>query len=370
MIPIARPTVTPDDKAAVLQVLESGQLAHGEWVERFEDEFAGYIGARYGIATSSGSTALEALLEAVGIGPGDEVVVPPFTFVSTSNAVLQRGARPVFVDVEPDTFNLDPKKVEDALRTRQRVKAVLVVHLYGLPARMDAITEIASRHGVLVLEDAAQSHGAALRGRPVGSFGQAAIFSFYPTKNITTGEGGMIVTSDPEIASRSRLLVHVGVNGSAYRYEIIGHNYRMTNIAAALGCSQLRRLDALNTARRRNAARLTAGLRGLPGVVPPTEPEGMFHVYNQYTIRAQQRDELQAYLTERGIGTKVYYPQPLPRAPAYRGLEIAGGPWPETERACAEVLSLPVHPALRDQDLDAVVEAVRAFASQRSRTPA
>jgi dTDP-4-amino-4,6-dideoxygalactose transaminase len=370
MIPIARPAITEDDKAAVLGVLESGQLAHGEWVERFEDAFARYVGARYGVATSSGTTALEALLEAVGIGPGDEVIVPPFTFVATSNAVLQRGARPLFIDIEPDTFNLDPEKLADALRSRPGVKAVLVVHLYGLPARMDAITEIASRHGVLVLEDAAQSHGAALGGQPVGSFGQAAIFSFYPTKNITTGEGGMIVTSDPEIASRARLLVHVGVNGSAYRYEIIGHNYRMTNIAAALGCSQLQRLNAVNAARRRNAARLTAGLQGLPGIVPPSEPEGMFHVYNQYTIRSRERDALQAYLAAQGIGTKVYYPQPLPRTPAYRAVQFAGGPWPETERACQEVLSLPVYPALRDEDVDTVAEAVRVFAIRRAQAPA
>lgn len=370
MISIARPTITEEDKAAVLQVLESGQLAHGEWVDRFEEAFAAYVGARHGIATSSGSTALEALLEAVGVGPGDEVIVPPFTFVATSNAVLQRGARPVFVDIEPDTFNLDPHRVEETLRGRSHVKAVLVVHLYGLPARMDAIGEIASRHGVLVLEDAAQSHGAALGGKPVGSFGDGAIFSFYPTKNITTGEGGMIVTSDPRIASRSRLLVHVGVDGAAYRYEIIGHNYRMTNIAAALGCSQLRRLDAVNAARRRNAARLTAGLRDLPGIVPPTEPEGMFHVYNQYTIRCAQRDALAVHLAEHGIGTKVYYPHPLPQTPAYRGVEIAGGPWPEAERACQEVLSLPVHPGLRDEDVDAVVDAVRSFSIPRAGTPA
>ncbi|MDR5683967.1 MAG: DegT/DnrJ/EryC1/StrS family aminotransferase [Armatimonadota bacterium] len=370
MIPIARPAISEDDKAAVLQVLESGQLAHGEWVERFEEAFAAYVGVRYAIATSSGSTALEALLEAVGIGPGDEVVVPPFTFVATSNAVLQRGARPLFVDIEPDTFNLDPDRLEDALRARPNVKAVLVVHLYGLPARMDAITEVTARHGVLLLEDAAQAHGAAFRGRRVGSFGQAGIFSFYPTKNITTGEGGMIVTSDPQIASRARLLVHVGTDGTTYRYEVIGHNYRMTNIAAALGCSQLRRLDAVNAVRRRNALRLNAALKGLPGIMPPAEPEGAFHVYNQYTIRSRRRDALQAYLTERGIGTKVYYPEPLPHTPAYRGLDIAEGPWPQTERACREVLSLPVHPGLTDEDLETVAEAVRAFAIERAGAPA
>ncbi len=366
MIPLARPVITEEDQARVREVLASGQLSHGVWVERFEAAFAAYVGARFGIATSSGTTALQVVLEAAGIGPGDRVVVPPFTFVATSNAVVLRGAIPVFVDIEPDTFTLDPNRVEDALRRHRGVRAILVVHLYGLPARMDALGDLAKRHGLLLIEDAAQAHGAAWQGRRVGSIGDAAIFSFYPTKNITTGEGGMIVTSDEAIARRARLLVHAGARDGSYEHEVVGYNFRMTNVAAALGLSQLERLDALNERRRRNAASLSAALQEIPGIQPPTEPPGSYHVYNQYTIRTADRDALQAYLSAHGIQTRVYYPRPVPATRAYRTVPYEGGPWPETERACREVLSLPVHPALRPEDLGRIVEALRAFAASRT----
>jgi dTDP-4-amino-4,6-dideoxygalactose transaminase len=366
MIPIARPVVTEEDQARVLEVLASGQLSHGDWVERFEAAFAAYVGARFGIATSSGTTALQVVLEAAGIGPGDRVIVPPFTFVATSNAVVHRGAVPVFVDIEKDTLNLDPNRVEDALRRHRRVRAILVVHLYGLPARMDALCDLSRRYGLLLIEDAAQAHGAAFRGRRVGSFGDAAIFSFYPTKNITTGEGGMIVTSDEALARRARLLVHAGAQDGAYEYEVVGYNFRMTNVAAALGLSQLGRLDVLNEIRRRNAAYLTAHLRDVPGIRTPVEPPETYHVYNQYTVRAQERDALREFLAGRGIETRVYYPRPVPATRAYRRVRYEGGAWPETERACREVLSLPVHPAIGPEDLRGVVEAIQAFADSRA----
>lgn len=361
MIPIARPLLTEEDRAHVLEVLASGQLAAGEWVERFEVAFGAYIGTRFAVATSSGTTALQAALEAAGIGPDDRVIVPPFTFGATSNTVVHRGAVPVFVDIDPLTFTLDPERVEDALRHHRNVRAIIVVHLYGLPARMDALCELAARYDLLLIEDAAQAHGAAYRGRRVGSFGHVGIFSFYPTKNITTGEGGMVVTSDEALARRARLLVHAGVNGGGYDYEVVGYNFRMTNIAAALGLSQLRRLDALNEIRRRNAAWLSQRLADVPGVGLPVEPPGAYHVYNQYTIRAVHRDALQRALACRGIQTRVYYPVPIPATPAYRTVRYEGGPWPETERACREVLSLPVHPGLQEEDLDRIAEAVRAF---------
>jgi perosamine synthetase len=364
MIPIARPLLTEEDTARVLEVLASGQLAAGEWVERFEAAFAAYIGTRFAVATSSGTTALQAALEAAGIGPDDRVIVPPFTFGATSNAVVHRGAVPVFVDIDPLTFTLDPRRVEDALRSHRNVRAMIVVHLYGLAARMDALCELAARYGLILIEDAAQAHGAAYLGRRVGSFGHAAIFSFYPTKNITTGEGGMIVTSDEALAQRARLLVHAGVNGAGYEYEVVGYNFRMTNIAAALGLSQLRRLDALNEVRRRNAARLSERLCGVPGVVPPVEPPGTYHVYNQYTIRAAHRDALQRALVSQGIQARIYYPVPIPATPAYRTVRYEGGPWPETERACREVLSLPVHPGLREEEIDRIAGAVRAFMTE------
>ncbi|MCS7172626.1 MAG: DegT/DnrJ/EryC1/StrS family aminotransferase [Armatimonadetes bacterium] len=366
MIPIARPVITEVDQARVLEVLASGQLSHGAWVERFEAAFSAYVGARFGIATSSGTTALQAVLEAAGIGPEDRVIVPPFTFVATSNAVVHRGAVPVFVDIEPDTFNLDPNRVEEALRRHRDVRAILVVHLYGLPARMDALCDLARRYGLLLIEDAAQAHGAAFRGRRVGAFGDAAIFSFYPTKNITTGEGGMIVTSDEALARRARLLVHAGAQDRSYEYEVVGYNFRMTNLAAALGLSQLERLDALNEIRRRNASYLTARLQNLPGIQPPVEPADVYHVYNQYTIRTSERDALREFLARQGIQTRVYYPKPVPATQAYRRVPYEGGPWPETERACREVLSLPVHPALGPEDLHEIVEAIRAFVDSRA----
>ncbi len=366
MIPIARPVITEEDQARVLEVLASGQLSHGAWVERFEAAFAAYVGARFGIATSSGTTALQVVLEAAGIGPGDRVIVPPFTFVATSNAVVYRGAVPVFADIEPDTFTLDPNGVEDAIRRHRNVRAIVAVHLYGLPARMDALLDLAERYGLLLIEDAAQAHGAEFQGRRVGSFGHAAIFSFYPTKNMTTGEGGMIVTSDEDLARRARLLVHAGAQDGSYDYEVVGYNFRMTNVAAALGLSQLSRLDALNAVRRRNAARLSAALQDLPGIRVPIEPPGMYHVYNQYTIRLRDRDALQAFLASCGIQTRIYYPLPVPATRAYRTVRFEGGPWPETERACREVLSLPVHPSLRPEDLDRIVEAIRTFTTSRT----
>ncbi|MDQ7800093.1 MAG: DegT/DnrJ/EryC1/StrS family aminotransferase [Armatimonadota bacterium] len=367
-VPIARPVVTEADRRRVLEVLSSGKLSSGEWVERFEAAFAAYVQVPHAVATSSGTAGLEVLLEALGVGPGDEVVVPAFTFAATANAVVHRGARPVFVDIDPVTFNLDPSSVEDALRRHPRVRGIVAVHLYGLPAAVDVLAELADRHGVWLVEDAAQAHGAALRGRRVGGFGVAAVFSFYPTKNMTTGEGGMVVARDPQLARRVRLLVHQGQSGP-YRYEVVGHNYRMTDLAAALGLGQLEKLDERNAARRRNAQTLTEVLRDLPGILPPTEPEGYFHVYHQYTVRARRRDELSRHLRARGVETRVYYPEPVPHTEPYRRLGYTPGGWPQAERASGEVLSLPVHPALTEGDLRRVVDAVREFARQVVASP-
>lgn len=360
-VPIACPLVTEEDCQRVLDVLTSGRLSSGEWVERFEAAFASYVGVPYAVATSSGTTALEALLEAMGVGPGDEVVVPAFTFAATATAVVHRGARPVFADIDPVTYNVDPQAVEDALKTHRRVRGVVVVHLYGLPAAMDALISLAERYGVWLVEDAAQAHGAAFRGRRVGGFGRAGVFSFYPTKNMTTGEGGMVVTSDPQLARRVRLLVHQG-QLEPYRYEVLGHNYRMTDLSAALGWGQLQHLEERNAARRRNAGQLTQSLWGLPGIQLPVEPEGYWHVYHQYTVRAQHRDGLAQHLRRRGVETRVYYPEPLPHTEPYRRLGYPQGLWPRAEAASREVLSLPVHPGLKEAQLERLAEAVREFA--------
>jgi dTDP-4-amino-4,6-dideoxygalactose transaminase len=367
-IAIAAPLIDEEDKRRVLEVLDSGRLVAGARVRAFEEAFAAYLGAGHAVATSSGTTALQIALEALGIGAGDAVVTTPFTFVATSNAVLHVGARPVFVDVDPVTYTLDPNQVEDVLR-RERIRAVLCVHLYGLAGHLDALAEIASRHGVLLIEDAAQAHGAAAGARKAGTVGAAGIFSFYPSKNMTTGEGGMVVTGDEAVARAAAVLVNVGQSSSdGYLYERVGYNYRMTEIAAALGVGQLSRLDALNASRRRNAARLTQAFAAVDWLRPPVEPSGHHHVYNQYTVRVlHDRDGLSRYLTAQGIGTRVYYPHLVPLSPAYRRLGFSGS-YPQAEMLTRQVLSLPVHPGLTPDDLEWIVDTVTRYPRDEGRS--
>lgn len=364
-IPIAKPLITDDEKRRVMEVLDSGRLVAGAKVKEFEHSFADYLGAGSAVATSSGTTALQVTLEALGIGAGDTVITTPFTFVATSNAIIHAGARPLFVDVDPHTYNLDPQAVEDAFK-REKARAILCVHLYGLPADLGALREIARRHSALLIEDSAQAHGARYDDRKVGTFGDAAIFSFYPSKNITTGEGGMIITTDAQVEHRARVLVNVGQDGAGeYVYEVIGYNYRMTDLSAALGLGQLEHLDEYNARRRANAARLTEGLRRSRWLMTPVEPRECFHVYNQYTVRVpQSRDRMVKYLNDQGIGTRVYYPSLVPNSPAYRRLGFAGQ-FPVAETLAREVLSLPVHPALAEGDLERIIEAVVHFPRDR-----
>jgi perosamine synthetase len=357
-IPIARPMIGEEERQRILEVLASGILVADRMVREFEEAFADYLGLPHAVATSSGTAALQVALEALGIGNGDRVVTTPFTFAATSHAILHAGARPVFADVDPRTFNLDPQSVEDVVR-REGARALLVVHLYGLPCDMVAIEEIVRRYRLLLIEDCAQAHGASFRGRKAGSFGDAAIFSFYPTKNMTTGEGGMVVTPDAAVARRARSLVDPRADGE-YVYDVIGYNFRMTDIAAAIGLPQLRRLDRQNEIRRRNASTLTSGLGALPWLQAPVELPGTFHVYTQYTVRARQRDALAAHLAREGIGHKIFYPMLIPHTPAYRRLGFDGH-FPTAETLAREVLSLPVHPALSDDDLRRIIEAVTAF---------
>ena len=361
LIPIAKPLISDDEKRRVMDVLDSGRLVAGRWVGEFEHAFSAYVGAAHGIATSSGTTALAVILETAGIGPGARVITTPFSFGATANTILHRGAHPVFADIDPRTYNLDPAAVEDVLRRTPGAAALLVVHLYGLPCAMDALGRIAREHGLVLLEDAAQAHGAAWAGRRVGTFGAAAAFSFYPSKNLTTGEGGMIVTDDPRLAAQARILINGGQTDQ-YVYEAAGYNYRMTEIAGALGVGQLARLDERNARRRQNAARLSAGLAGLDWLVLPEEPPASLHVYHQYTVRVPRvRDRLRRYLESEGIGTRVYYPVPIHRSPLYQRRGYQEIRCPEAERAAVEVLSIPVHPALTDAEIDRVVHVIRRF---------
>ncbi len=358
MIRIAQPLIGEEERRNVLAVLQSGHLAQGAVTADLEREFAEWCGAGHAIAVSSGTAGLHVALLAHGIGNGDEVITSPFTFIASANAALYVGARPVFTDVDPDTFNLDPALVEAAITPRTR--AILPVHLYGYPAAVDELREIARRHHLLLIEDACQAHGATIRGARVGTFGDSAVFSLYPTKNMTAGEGGLITTNDAEFARRAWLLRSHGAT-DPYRHEILGYNFRLTDLHAAIGLAQLRKLDGFNRARQRNARLLTEGLKGLPGLVLPVERADFTHVYHQYTVRIpDRRDAVQRSLSENGVGTRVYYPVPVHRQPLYLGLGYADVHLPQAERLAREVLSLPVHPGLSDADLERIIEAVRA----------
>ncbi len=354
MISLSVPLLGDEEKQAVLEVLNSGQLAQAERVRAFEEAFAAFCGTKHAIATSSGTTALQTAMLAHGVGPGDEVITTPFTFIASANAILFAGARPVFVDIDERTYNINPNCVEAALTPR--TKAILAVHLFGHPCDMETIMDIAARHGLIVIEDACQAHGAMVRGRKVGSFGTGC-FSFYPTKKITTAEGGMITTDSDEVADRARLIRNHGQR-ERYYHEIIGYNFRMTEIQAAIGLAQLNKLEQFVARRRANAAYLTQGLKG---VIIPVEAPGCRHVYHQYTIRVpNDRDRLVNHLRERGIATGIYYPLPVHQQPAYQRLGYTDH-LPAAETVSQEVLALPVHPALTREELDQIVEGVNSL---------
>lgn len=352
-IPIAKPVVSEEAENAVRDVLNSGMLADGEVVRAFEEEFADYVGVDHAVATSSGTTALHAMLEAAGVGEGDAVVTTAFSFVASANAIVHAGAEPVFVDIREGTFNLDPEAVRSVLRRRDDVVAVLAVHLYGLPAAMDKLTDLTDEYDVMLFEDAAQAHGATFRGEMAGALADAAAFSFYPTKNMTTGEGGMITTDNPELAERAKQLVDHGRAGR-YRHELVGYNYRMTNIGAAIGRDQLERLSGWVRRRRENASTLTRGLADNPAVTPPHAPEESKHAFHQYTIQVADREGLRRGVAERNVETGVYYPVTIPQQPAYKK-QIAT---PRATDASKTVLSLPVHPGITEEEVQKIVTAV------------
>jgi dTDP-4-amino-4,6-dideoxygalactose transaminase len=357
MIPIAEPQFGPEERERIDAVLSDGYVADGPEVRRFESEFADYCGAECGVATSNGTTALHAALHGIGIGAGDRVLTTPFTFISTANAVVHVGGEVGFVDIDPTTYNIDPNRLEERLRAGEQVDAVIAVHLYGLPAAMDHLTELAEEYDFALVEDAAQAHGAEFAGRRVGSIGDVGTFSFYPTKNMTCGEGGMVLTDDEEIAARARQLIDHG-RTSGYHHDTIGYNFRMSSINAAVGRAQLERLPGFTARRRENAAMLTDLLADTP-LVLPTVPEDRTHVFHQYTVSTEgsniDRDRLAEQLEARGVGSKAYYPVPVNRQRAYDHI-TADTP---VSDACAEsVLSLPVHPAVSPEDIETVAEAV------------
>ncbi len=358
MIPIAKPLMGDEEKEAIIAVLESGMLAQGPKIEEFERAFAAMCGVRHAVATSSGTAALHLALLAYSIGPGDEVITSPFTFIASANSILFVGAKPVFVDIDESSYNIDPSLIEASITPR--TKALMPVHLFGNPCDMEAIMAIAARHGLVVIEDAAQAHGASINGKKVGSFGTGC-FSFYPTKNMTTAEGGMVTSDDDQVAERVRLLRNHGME-RRYYHDFLGYNFRMTDLQAALGLAQLAKLKVFNETRIANARYLTEHLRDV--IISPQVKDGCRHVFHQYTIRVKgDRDRIVEQLTERGIGTGIYYPLPVHKQPIYQELGYTDC-LPVAEAMSREVLSLPVHPALTREDLDRIVQAVNELSGK------
>ena len=347
-----------EEEQMVLEVMRSGRLAQGPMVERLEEGFCQMTGAANAIAVSSGTTALVAALEVLDLAPGATVITSPFTFAATINAVLEAGASVAFVDIAED-FNMDASELEQAITSK--VAAVMPVHLFGLAADMGLISKVAERHQLSIVEDAAQAHGASFDGTRVGAYGLGC-FSLYATKNITAGEGGVITTNDDDHAHRLKVLRNQGMD-SPYEYSVTGHNYRMTELQAAVALPQLRRLDELTAARRRNAAALRDGLNGIDGLILPTPDRG--HVYHQYTVRvtgdaAMDRDAVRQGLVGLGVETGVYYRRPVFDHDPYRAHpRVQHASAPNAERAASEVLSLPVHPHLRADEVERVVAGVR-----------
>jgi perosamine synthetase len=360
MIPVSQVIVGDEERRAVIDVLRSGMLAQGEKVALLEEAFAAAHGAAHAIAVSNGTVALTAALRALGIGPGDEVITTAFSFNATLNAILETGATARFADVRDD-FTVDPDGM--AALVNSRTAALLPVHLYGLPADMTTIAALAARHGLAIVEDAAQAHGAACQGRGVGTFG-IGTFSLYATKNITSGEGGLVTTDDDEIARTVRLLRNQGMR-TRYDYEVPGYNWRLTDIQAAVAIPQVNRLKEITAARNANAADLTAGLTGTPGLTLPAVPAGRSHVWHQYTVRVApeapiSREEFCARLTCAGVGYGVYYPRLMHDYPCYEANpQVILDDTPCARRVTAGVVSLPVHPGLNSTALAKVVNAVK-----------
>jgi dTDP-4-amino-4,6-dideoxygalactose transaminase len=359
-IPISVVDLPPETEALVLQVLRSGVLAQGPMVARLEDAFARRCGVAHAVAVSSGTTALVAAFQALGIGPGDEVVTTPFTFVATVNAALEAGATVVLADVEPAAFALDPDAAAAAVGPR--TAAVAPVHLYGQCADVPAFAALADRHGLALVEDAAQALGAAVGPAMAGSTG-VGTFSLYATKNVTTAEGGVVTTQDAAVADRLRILRNQGMR-ARYEYEVPGHNYRLTDLQAAVGLPQMDRLDDIVTARRANAAALTAGLAGLERCTTPVELPGRSHVWHQYTVTLADdvdRDGFVSRMAERGVTCGVYYPRLVSDYDCYREHpRVVGDPTPVAASLARRVVSLPVHPRLGFADVERIVDAVGA----------
>jgi len=360
MIRLIRLQVGEQEKRAMGKVIRSGMICSGPQVERFQNLFAQYAGVRHAIAVSSGTTALHAALLATGVKKGDLILTTPFTFIATANSVLYCGAKPLFCDMDPLTFNISPYEIEKALRRNPRIKALLIVHLYGLPCDMREIMRIAKKHKLLLIEDCAQAVGAEHGKRRAGSFGDAGTFSLYGTKNMTTGEGGMITTNKKKVSDLCKRLINHG-RASRFLHDRLGYNYRMTDFQAAMGIEQLKRIDSLNRKRIHNAKVLSKGLKDLNFLKIPEVPTGRKHIYHQYTVRVKNRGSFIEHLKTKGVEGVPLYPVPLHKQPLYKKLGYGKLRFPNAEAAAREVVCLPIHPGLTKKDLSTIINGIRSW---------
>ncbi len=362
IIRLSKPLIGKEEEREVVKVLRSGNLASGSYVEQFEKNFSDFLGTRFSVATSSGTTALDVALKTAGIGEGDSVLTTPFTFIATSNAILYQKAKPVFSDIDPLTFNLSPESLLEVLKRNKKIKNLLIVHLFGLSCDMTGIMKIVKRFNLNLIEDCAQAVGAEFYGKKTGTFGLMGTFSFYATKNMSTGEGGMVVCNSKKLKNSLKCFINHG-SVKKYVHNFLGYNYRLTNVAAALGICQLQKIEKFNQKRIHNAAFISRALRKLDWLILPGVPRGYKHVFHQYTVRIKKgvrREHLIEFLKREGIETGIFYPRPVYSQVLYKKLGYRLF-LPEVEKVSREVVSLPVHPALNQTDLDRVVEAITKY---------
>ena len=363
MIPIAKPFIDTKEIKAVARVLESGMIAQGPKVRELEDKFIEFCGTKYAVAVNSGTAALHTALHVAGIKKDDGIITTPFTFIATVNAILMRHAKPIFVDIDEESFNIDPEKIGE--KVTDKSKAIVTVDLYGNLCDYDKIEKIAKNNNLIIVEDACQAVNAESNGKKAGNFGDIAAFSFYGTKNITCGEGGMITTNNKEYADNARLFRQHGLlKMSSYEYSGLGYNYRMTDISGAILLEQLKKIDLITKKRIENAAYLSKNLSKIKGINLPDVKNDGSHVFHQYTIRILEnfklnRDELNEHLNKNGIGTGIYYPKPLHLLPHLKKFGCKEGDFPIAEKASKEVISIPVHPNVTKEQLDYIINTFK-----------
>jgi perosamine synthetase len=365
-IPIAKPNLDKEEETAVIDVLRSGFVVSGKKVKEFEESFAKYVGVNHAVAVTNGTIALDVALKSLKIGAGDEVITSAFSFVASGNCILFQNAKPVFADICPKTFNIDPDDVAEKITPK--TKAIIPIHLFGQPANMDALKEIAQDNKIALVEDSAQAHGAEYKDKKAGSLGDLGCFSFYATKNMIAGEGGMITTNNSDLAARARLLINHGQT-QKYQHDLLGYNYRMIEMCAAIGCVQLKKLDAFNEKRNENASLLSSGIQEIDGLTVPYVDSDVKHVFHQYVIRIEDnyplsRDELADQLASKGVGCAVHYPIPIYSQPLYVKLGYKDVSCPNCDDAAKRVLSLPVHPLVTEGDVEYILDVLKQISDE------